>query len=334
MTRRFSLAMAAAVLTASALSAPTPARADATGAAMAKAANRFLGTLDDARRAKASFAFDDPERLNWHWIPRPRQGLSIKEMAPDQRAVAFGLIQTGLSTEGMTKVSTIMSYEHILWLQENQSPRRDPELYFLSVFGTPGEKGEWGWRLEGHHLSLNFTLKDGQVVSATPFQLGTNPASVRSGPLEGQRNLIDIETPIKELIASFDDDQRKAAVVSDVVPKVTSAPNPPQPGPMEAKGLSTEKMNPKQRELLNQFFAAYRTNFAPGVRADLKKELERSKGEFHIAWYGPLDPSKPHAFRVEGPSILIDFNNEQDQANHIHTFYRNRPGDFDLPAAE
>lgn len=334
MTRRFSLAMAAAVLTASALSAPTPTRADATGEAMAKAANRFLGTLDDARREKASFSFDDPERLNWHWIPRPRQGLSIKEMAPDQRAVAFGLIQTGLSTEGMIKVSTLMSYEHILHLQENRAPHRDPELYYLSVFGTPGDKGEWGWRLEGHHLSLNFTLKDGQVVSATPFQLGANPASVRSGPLEGQRNLIDIETPIKELLASFDEDQRKAAVVSDVVPKVTSKPNPPQPGPMEAKGLSTEKMKPKQRELLNQFFAAYRTNFAPGVREDLKKELERSKGEFHIAWHGPLDQSKPHAFRVEGPSILIDFNNEQDQANHIHTFYRNRPGDFDLPAAE
>lgn len=334
MTRRFILTMAAAVLAISALATPTPARADATGEAMAKAATRFLGTLDEARREKASFAFDDPERLNWHWIPRPRQGLSLKEMAPDQRSVAFGLVQTGLSTEGMIKVTTILSYEHILWLQENHSPRRDPELYFISVFGTPGDKGEWGWRFEGHHLSLNFTLKDGQVVSATPFQLGTNPASVQSGPLEGQRNLIDIETPIGELIASFDDEQRKAAVVSEVVPKVTSTPNPPQPGPMEAKGLSTEDMTPKQRKLLRQFFAAYRVNFAPGVRQDLKKELARSEGEFHIAWYGPLDQSKPHAFRVEGPSILIDFNNEQDQANHIHTFYRNRPGDFDLPAAE
>lgn len=334
MTRRLSILMAAAALATLTVATPTRARADATGEAMAKAANRFLGTLDDARREKASFAFDDPERLNWHWIPRPRKGLSIKEMAPDQRAVAFGLVQTGLSTEGMTKVTTIMSYEHILWLQENHSPRRDPELYFLSVFGTPGDQGEWGWRFEGHHLSLNFTLKNGRVVSATPFQLGTNPAGVQSGPLEGQRNLIDLETPIKELIASFDDAQRKAAVVSDVVPKVTSNPNPPQPGPMKAEGLSTKKMKPKQRKLLNQFLAAYRTNFAPGVREDLKKELERSKGEFHIAWYGPLDQTKPHAFRVEGPSILIDFNNEQDQANHIHTFYRNRPGDFDLPAPE
>jgi len=333
--RRFSLALGAAVLVTSAFAAtPTTARADATGEAMAKAATRFLGTLDDARREKASFSFDDPERLNWHWIPRPRKGLPLKEMEPDQRATAFGLIQTGLSTEGMIKVTTIMSYEHILWLQENHAPHRDPELYFLSVFGTPGDKGEWGWRLEGHHLSLNFTLKDGQVVSATPFQFGSNPAGVRSGPLEGQRNLIGMETPIKELIASFDDAQRKAAVVSEKVPKVTSTPNPPQPGPMEAKGISSEQLNPKQRKLLQQFFTAYRANFAPGVREDLKKELAQSQGKFHLAWYGPPDQSKPHAFRIEGPSIVIDFNNEQDQANHIHTYYRNRPGDFGLTAAK
>jgi len=330
--RRFSMALAAVVLTSSAVATPTPTRADATGTAMAKAATRFLGTLDDAQREKASFSFDDPERLNWHWIPRARKGLPIKEMAPDQRAVAFGLIQTGLSTEGMIKVTTIMSYERILHLQENRAPHRDAELYFLSVFGTPGDQGEWGWRLEGHHLSLNFTLRDGEVVSATPFQFGSNPAGVRSGPLKGQRNLLDLETPIKELIASFDDAQREAAVISDVVPKVTSSPNTPLPGPMEPKGVSTEQLNRKQRKLLNQFFAAYRSNFAPGVRKDLKKELARSKGEFHLAWYGPLDQSKPHAFRIEGPSILIDFNNEQDGANHIHTFYRNRPGDFDLTA--
>lgn len=328
--RRFSMTLAAVVLTSTALAAPT--RADETGAAMAKAATRFLGTLNDDQRAKASFAFDDPERLNWHWIPRPRKGLPIKEMAPDQRAVAFGLIQTGLSTEGMIKVTTIMSYEHILWLQENKAPHRDPELYFLSVFGTPGETGDWGWRLEGHHLSLNFTLKDGKVVSATPFQFGTNPAGVRSGPLEGQRNLIALETPMNELIASFDDAQRKAAVVSEVVPKVTSGPNPPQPGPMEAKGISTKQMRPEQRKLFNQFLTAYRVNFAPGVREDLREELAGSNKEFHLAWYGPLDRSKPHAFRVEGASLLIDFNDEQDGANHIHTFYRNRPGDFGLAA--
>ncbi len=330
--QRFPLALAAAVLATSAVAAPT--RADDTGAAMAKAATRFLGTLDDAQRAKASFAFDDPERLNWHWIPRPRKGLPIKEMAPDQRAVAFGLIQTGLSTEGMIKVTTIMSYEHILWLQENHAPHRDPELYFFSVFGTPGDKGEWGWRVEGHHLSLNFTLKDGKVVSATPFQMGSNPAGVRSGPLEGQRNLIALEAPIKKLIDSFDDAQREAAVISQNVPKVTSTPNPPQPPSMEAKGISSEQLKPEQLKSLRKFLAAYRANFAPGVRADLKQELARSKGTFHFAWYGPLDQSKPHAFRVEGPSILIDFNNEQDGANHIHTYYRNRPGDFGLTAAE
>ena len=170
--KRF-LPLLAVALVASAVA--TSAQADETGAAMADAAHRFLGTLDDSQRAKASFAFDSPERFNWHWIPRTRNGIPIKELKSDQRALAFGLIQTGLSAKGMLKATTIMSYEQILHDQENGSPTRDPELYYVSVFGTPGDQGDWGWRLEGHHLALNFTMHDGNVVSATPFMFGSNP---------------------------------------------------------------------------------------------------------------------------------------------------------------
>ena len=144
--------------------------------------------------AKARYAFDAPERLDWHFIPRPRKGLPIKELKPEQRALAFGLIQSGLAGSGFLKATTIMSLEQILReLEKGRGPTRDPELYFLTIFGTPSDRGKWGWRVEGHHLSLNFTLEDGKIVAATPAFFGSNPAEVRQGPRQGLRTLADRE---------------------------------------------------------------------------------------------------------------------------------------------
>jgi len=314
-----------------ALTPGAPARADETGAAMAEAAQRFLGALDEAQRARASFAFDSPERVNWHWIPRPRNGLPIKELAPDRRALAFGLLNTGLSTRGMIKATTIMSYEEILRVQENGSgPVRDPELYYVSVFGTPGDRGDWGWRIEGHHLSLNFTLKDGKVVSATPFMFGSNPAEVKSGGRKGLRNLVDFEEPITSLILSLDEPQLREAVVSEEVPDVTTTPNSARLEPTPPVGISSDKLNDSQRALLAHFVTAYQANFPESIRNNLSERLAGSPQAYRFAWYGPADPYKPHAFRLQSPGLYIDFNIKQDEANHIHTFYRNAAGDFGL----
>ena len=139
-----------------------------------------------SRRPRRPSPFDSPERFNWHWIPRERKGLPIKELKPEQRALAFGLLDTGLSTKGVIKATTIMSLEEILRVEEHGTgPVRDPELYFVSVFGDPDDQGEWGWRIEGHHLALNYTLQDGRVVSATPFMFGSNPAEVHPGRGKG-----------------------------------------------------------------------------------------------------------------------------------------------------
>jgi hypothetical protein len=307
------------------------ARGDEAGAVMAEAAQRFLGALDDSQRARASFAFDSPERFNWHWIPRSRSGLPIKDLAPDRRALAFGLLNTGLSTRGMIKAATIMSYEEILRVQENgNGPVRDPELYFVSVFGTPGDRGEWGWRVEGHHLSLNFTLRDGKVVSATPFMFGSNPAEVKSGGRKGSRNLFDIEEPIASLMASLDEAQVGEAVVSDEVPDVTTTPNSARLAPPPPVGITSDKFNASQLALLDRFVKAYQANFPESIRDDLADRLARSPRPFHFAWYGLPDPYKPHAFRLQSPELLIDFNVKQDEANHIHTYYRSASGDFGL----
>ena len=323
------------LILAAAVATPASVKADETGSAMADAARRFVAALDDGQRSQATFPFESAERMNWHWIPRERQGVPIKEMTPEQRSLAFGLLATGLSTEGFLKATTIMSLEEILRVQEaGRGPVRDPELYYFSVFGEPSDEGEWGYRVEGHHLSLNYTMKDGQVASVTPFMFGSNPATVKSGSRQGLRNLEEIESPINELLASLDQEQRGKAIVSESVPDVTTSPNSARPEPAPPEGISSEKLTTDQRELLRDFVLAYYENFPDAVRERMADELAGAEGTYHFAWYGPADPSKPHALKVQGPGLVIDFNDKQDEANHIHTFYRSVVGDFGLPASE
>src|SRR5262249_22182822 len=181
---------------------------------MAQAANHFLAALSPEQRAKATFDFKDDERANWHFIPKARKGLPFKELTPAQRPLAFALLSTGLSQAGYAKATTIMSLEQVLGeLEGSKAPfARDPEMYYLTVFGTPGEK--WGWRVEGHHLSVNFTLARGQEIADTPSFLGANPAEVRKGPRQGLRVLAAEEDLARKLVKSFDTEQRQVAVMS------------------------------------------------------------------------------------------------------------------------
>jgi hypothetical protein len=306
--------------------------AQRVGSLMADAASRFLAVLDDGQRARASFPFDSPERLNWHWIPRERKGLPLKDLRPDQEPVAFGLLGSGLSPRGDLTATTIMSLEEILRVQEKGTgPVRDPELYFISVFGTPGDTAGWGWRVEGHHLSLNFTLKGGQVVACTPFMLGSNPATVKeAGPRQGLRNLAAIETPLDALLTSLTPEQKRAIVVGDKAPGVTSGPNSAQIDAPTLAGLGADQLTSDQRQTLADIVRAYAATFPAPVEAILLDQLARSESTLHIAWTGPLDRTQNHAFRILGPTLLIDFNNTQNGVNHIHTFYRAVGADFGL----
>jgi hypothetical protein len=328
---RLSLTLAIMALNLGGWSQSTPA--DEIGSAMADSAQRFVASLDDAQKARATFAFTSPERVNWHWIPRERKGLPIKSMKAEQRALAFGLLSTGLSTKGILTATTIMSLEEILLVDEHGTgPVRDPELYFVSIFGNPSDEGEWGWRIEGHHLALNFTLKGGRVVSATPFMFGSNPAEVRKGPRKGLKNLAEIEGPTNKLIASFNEAQRKEAIISTTAPDVTTTPNSARAPVMTPEGIASAKLDADQKQTLTRLLRAYAANFPEPIRGDLLDQLSRDPESIHFAWYGSTDPTKPHAFRVQGKAFFIDFNDTQNETNHIHTFYRSLLGDFGLSA--
>src|SRR4051794_8836953 len=309
------------------------AQGDHSGGEMAVAAERFLVALDGQSKAAASFPFDSPERTNWHFIPRPRKGLPIKDMDPASRALAFGLLRTGLTGSGFLKATTIMSLEQILReMEQGRGPGRDPENYFLSIFGTPSNQGKWGWRIEGPHLSLNFTLEDGKVVSATPAFFGSNPAEVRQGPRQGLRTLADREDRALRLVQALDDKQAKEAILSETAPKDIRAANTPQPPTDTAQGVAFSDLNDEQREMLRALVEAYAQDMPQEVaRAWLDEIKQAGPSNVRFAWFGPADRLQPHAYRVQGPTFLIEFNNTQDGANHIHSVWRNMLGDFGIP---
>ena len=186
---------------------------------MVTTANAFLASLTPEQHDQATFDFGDEERLNWHFIPRERQGLPIKQIEPFQRELGLAMLVSGLSQSGFIKATTIMSLEQVLFEQENGRPMRDEELYFFSVFGTPSETDQWGWRFEGHHLALNFTVNNGEVTATTPAFFGANPAEVKEGPQKGLRPLGREEDLARELYSALDLEQKKAATIADEAPR-------------------------------------------------------------------------------------------------------------------
>src|SRR5262245_22472000 len=238
---------------------------EGTGGDMTKAADRFVASLSAEQSGKARMAFEDPRRLDWHFIPKPeRKGLQVKEMTADQRKLAHALLHSGLSEVGFEKATTIMSLEAILHELEKDrqgSPIRDTERYYFTIFGNPAVQGKWGWSVEGHHLSLNFVINDGKLISATPAFFGANPATVQSdlsvGPKKGQRTLTKEESLAFDLLKSLTADQRKTAVIDAEAPKDIRGPATPQAPTDPAQGLSTNKMTDAQRQTLWSLIEAY-----------------------------------------------------------------------------
>jgi hypothetical protein len=309
------------------------AQVEPSGSRMAVAAERFLKSLSDAQAAKAVYDFDSSERIDWHFIPRVRKGLPIKELSPEQRALAFSLVQSGVAGAGFLKATTIMSLERILRdLEQGRGPVRDPELYFLTIFGKPLDRGKWGWRVEGHHLSLNFVLEDGKIVAATPAFFGANPAEVRQGPRQGLRTLAEREDRALRLVQALEEGQKKTAIVGDKAPAEIRAANTPQPPADAAVGIAYADLNNDQRAMLRALVECYADDMPLEVAKAWLDEIARAGPDaVRFAWAGPADRTQGHAYRVQGPTFLIEFNNTQNGANHIHSVWRNMLGDFGIP---
>ena len=310
------------------LCSPAPGTAHTVEEEMAGAAIVFLESLSPDQRAKAQFAWEDEERMNWHFIPRERKGLSLKEMTSEQRPLAMALLGSGLSHRGFSKATTIMSLEEVLHrIEQNGRFARDPELYLISVFGTPSAEGTWGWRFEGHHLSLNFTVVGGESISGTPSFFGANPGEVRVEPRRGLRVLAEEEDLARELVRSMDAAQRAAAVISSEAPSdiITGADRKARE--LEPRGLSSRRMTAEQRKILSALIREYILRNRPEFAA---RQLEYFEGdrEVYFAWAGGLEPREGHYYRIQTAGFLIEYDNTQNNANHIHAVWRDIGNDF------
>ena len=308
-----------------------PARAHIAADEMAAAAGKFLDALSPELRVKASFDWKNDERLNWHFIPKDRKGLTLKEMSADQRKLAHALLQTGLSAHGYGKATNIMSLEPVLFELEGAERKvpRDAVLYHFSVFGKPEAKGTWGWRVEGHHFSANFTIVKGEFFSSTPSFLGSNPAEVRQGPRKGVRVLSAEEDIARELVKSLDAEQQKAAIIDTKAPDDILTAAKRTVTPLEKQGIEAAKLTAGQRDTLMKLIREYVGRVRPELaKEDLRKIEAAGVDKVQFAWAGGLEKGVRHYYRVQGPTFLLEYDNTQNNANHVHAVWRDFNGDF------
>ncbi|MEQ1850599.1 MAG: DUF3500 domain-containing protein, partial [Chthoniobacteraceae bacterium] len=299
---------------------------------MAKAANAFLASLTPEQKSQATFPFESEangERVNWHFIPRERKGLPIKAMTEPQRALARALLKTGLSDDGFKKAEIIQSLEAILRVMEKDTTgKRDPEKYYVSVFGTPGGKDPWAWRWEGHHQSFNYTSVADAAPSMTPSFFGSNPGEVREGDRKGLRVLGTEEDLGRALVKSLDEEQRKTAVILAEAPKEIFN-DPKRPDSTKPEGLAYSKMTAGQQAALVKIIKEYLFRCRPDVAAEEFAKIEKSGlGNVYFAWAGGFELGQPHYYRVQNAAFVLEYDNTQNNANHVHSIWREFGGDF------
>jgi hypothetical protein len=298
---------------------------------MTQAAQHFLASLTPEQRTQATFAFQEDERLNWHYIPKERKGLPLLEMTMPQKALAHALLSAGLSQQGYIKAVTIMSLDDILRIMENDDGnRRNPEKYYFTVFGEPSDTGTWGFRVEGHHLSQNFTVVNGKVAD-TPSFFGANPAEVREGPRKGLRTLAAEEDLGRDLMESLTPEEKKVAIVTaDAYKDILTEASRKAALAGQPSGLSAAKMSKKQFELLQTLISNYAQNVPDQLAQARMEQLKKAGTNVFFAWAGVEQRGGPHYYRIQTPTFLIEYDNTQNNANHIHSVWRDFNGDFGL----
>jgi len=303
-----------------------------SAAVMADSANKFVASLNAEQKAKAVYPFDSDQRIDWYFVPRQtRRGVPLKDLNEQQRKLALEFLKAGVGAAGYQKATTIMSLESVL--AELEGPKRtwprDPGLYYVSIYGTPGARDRWGWSFEGHHVSLNFTVVKGEMVSNTPLFFGANPAEVRQGERKGLRALAGEEDKGRALVQSLDDKQKAAAIFDQKAPGDIITMNAKKVDPLKADGIAYEQLSKSQRELFSQLIEEYLSRMPQDVADERRAKLKAAGMEkIYFAWAGGINRGDPHYYRLQGPTFLVEYDDTQNDANHIHSVWRDFNGDF------
>lgn len=307
---------------------------------MVSTANAWLASLNGTQRPHAQFKLDSPDYETWHFVPDnnfatqrgyARNGVTYRDMTPEQRSLADALLAASLSRAGFVSVKTIMSLEEVLRIKEEDTTgRRDVNIYHVSIFGEPSEEGDWGWRFEGHHVSLHFLMRDGKLVSTSPTFLGANPHEVREGPRKGARPLGGREDAARRLMKSLEGEARDAALVNEkayrdiLTGADTRAALEGQPPGLAASGL-TEAQYGMLLETADQYAVSL-----PAEQADRRRKMirETPRDRLFFAWAGSVEPGGGDYYRIQSPEFLIEYDNTQNGNNHSHSVWREFDGDF------
>jgi hypothetical protein len=299
--------------------------------AMEQAVVDFLASLDAEQTEAARFAFADTERYKWHFSIVPRVGLDMRKMNEEQKELALALLRIPLSEAGYQKARDIMQLERVLQQIEElpyENDRRNPQKYFVSIFGDPAGSDPWGWRFEGHHLSLNFSSVDRQLA-VTPAFWGSNPAIVREGEAKGTEVLKAEQDLGRRLVKMLDQSQLATALIADDAPDeiVTYVHKKAVLDAFE--GLEVGKMTEEQKSVLEELLNVYLSNMEAEIaKQEWDKLKKNGLDELYFAWAGGLEPGDRHYYRIHGPHILIEYDNTQNDANHIHTVWRDLDNDW------
>ncbi len=307
-------------------------------------ATEFLATLNDAQREKALLPYDSEKRVQWHFIPmQTRKGLPIMEMQESQKKVAMTLLRSALSQVGYNKATKIMSLEKVLKQLEGDkgANERNPEKYYFTIFGTPAPQQPWGLSIEGHHLSLNFSVTGNRIVDSTPQFFATNPAKLMDSygdEFPKGLEVLGAEEQLGfELVNSLSEDQLAKAKLPGEVPSEIRGASEPQPSTVVLGGIAAKDLDADQQEVLKKLMKAYTNKMKTGVQNSRWKLIDESGfDKIQFGWAGAMKSGAGHYYVVQGPTFVIEFINVQpdaagNPANHIHCVWRDMQGDFDMP---
>jgi hypothetical protein len=294
----------------------------------ATAARALVQSLPEVGRTQAQLPFDSSERTKWNYVPTKRAGVALADLDANQRTLIDPLLRSALSPAGFKTAQQIVQHESILAEIEG-NPRRDPELYYTAIFGTPGPRAPWAWRFEGHHLSVNATHVDGRTQVVAPLFMGSNPARVPSGPKAGLRLLAAEEDLARVLIRMLPEERRSRAIISESAFSDIVTRNDPKVRSLNIEGLAAGDMSQPEQTQLRKLLHVYSDRMTESAAREQLERIERAGfDKLHFAWAGSLAPGKPHYYRVHGPTVLIEYDNTQNDANHVHSVWRDLERDF------
>ena len=294
----------------------------------------WLDGLDESQRAAATFPFETAERFVWAYTPGPREGLAIRDMRPDQRAASSAIVAATMSARTAGEIASIIALETVLGQIEQADGRsgwlrRDPDLYWFAVFGIPGAASPWSWRLGGHHVAVHVTVADDLVIGTTPSFLGANPAVVPRGPRAGERTLPGEEELARALLAELTAAEARVAVIDETAPadiltgigrhaNLRSVPI----------GIRHADLGAPRRAALERLIRHYVERVRPEVADAAWERLAAGLGDVTFAWAGSGAPGRGHYYAVRGPTFVIEYDNTQNGANHIHAVWRDLENDW------